>query len=78
MQIIDAGDGNWYAPDLAGQVISRLLVRYGSGLVIVYGAATGIDCSAAETCGEMGIEQEAHAARWKDLDHPEAVIPLPR
>lgn len=74
MRIIVTGDRNWYAPDLAEQVLNRLLLRYGPGLVIVHGAASGIDRSFAEACGEMDIEQEAHPARWDELDHPEAVI----
>lgn len=74
MRIIVTGDRNWYAPDLAEQVLNRLLRRYGPNLVIVHGAATGIDRSFAEACGELGIKQEAHPARWEELDHPEAVI----
>src|SRR3954451_6153310 len=74
MRIIVTGDRNWYAPDLAEQVLNRLMVRYGPGLVIVHGAATGIDRSFAEACGDLGVEQEAHPARWDELDHPEAVI----
>jgi hypothetical protein len=74
MRVIVTGDRNWYAPDLADQVVTRLLVRYGSGLVIVQGDAKGIDRSFSEACGDLGVEQEAHAARWNELDHPEAVI----
>jgi hypothetical protein len=74
MRIIVTGDRNWYASDLAEQVINRLLVRYGPGLVIVHGGATGIDRSFAEACGELGVEQEAHPANWEEMDHPEAVI----
>jgi hypothetical protein len=32
------------------------------------------DRSFAEACSEVGIDQEAHPARWEELDHPEAVI----
>lgn len=68
------GDRNWYAPDLSEQVLNRLLLRYGPGFVIVHGAATGIDRSFAEACGELGVDQEARPARWEALDVPEAVI----
>jgi len=34
------GNRHWCAPEL---VLNRLLVRYGPGLVIVHGGATGID-----------------------------------
>lgn len=74
MRIIVTGDRNWYAPELAEQVLNRLLLRYGPGLVIVHGGATGIDRSFAEACGDLGIDQEAHPARWEELDAPEAVI----
>lgn len=74
MRIIVTGDRNWYAPDLAEQVLNRLILRYGPGLVIIHGAATGIDRSFAEACGELEIEQEPLPARWEELDHPEAVI----
>ena len=41
-------------------------MRYGPGLVIVHGDATGIDRSFAEACGDLGVEQEAHPARWEE------------
>src|SRR4051794_23917161 len=74
MRIIVTGDRNWYVPDLAEEVLNRLILCYGPGPVIVHGGATGIDRSFAEACGEVGIDQEAHPARWEELDHPEAVI----
>src|SRR4051812_10496453 len=74
MRIIVTGDRHWHAVELAEQVINRLLLRYGPGFVIVHGAASGIDRSFAEARGEIGIDQETHAARWEELDHPEAVI----
>jgi len=74
MRVIVTGDRAGYAPELAEQIVSRLLIRFGPGLVIVQGAATGIDRSFAEVCGELGVEQGAHPARWEELDHPEAVI----
>jgi hypothetical protein len=74
MRVIVTGDRNWYAPDLAEEVVGRLLVRYGPGLVIVHGGATGIDRSFAEACDDLGVEQEAYPARWEELDAPGAVI----
>jgi len=59
---------------LAEKISKRLLFRYGPALVIVQGGATGIDRSFAEACGELGVEQEDHPARWEELDHAEAVI----
>jgi hypothetical protein len=40
----------------------------------VHGGATGIDQSFAEACAELGVEQEAHPARWDDLYAPGALI----
>jgi hypothetical protein len=46
----------WYAPDLAEQVVNRLLLRFGPGLVIVHGGATGIDASFAQARADPGVE----------------------
>jgi hypothetical protein len=43
-------------------------------VVIVHGAATGIDASFAKACADLGVAQEPHPARWKDLHVPDAVI----
>jgi hypothetical protein len=40
MRVIITGDRNWYAPELAAEVVKRLLLEHGPGLVIVHGAAT--------------------------------------
>ena len=40
----------------------------------LHGAATGIDRSFAEACGDLGVAQEAYPTRRDELDHPEAVI----
>ena len=42
--------------------------------MIVHGGATGVDRSFSEAAGELGLEQEAHLARWDEIDHPRAVI----
>jgi hypothetical protein len=72
MRIIVNGDRAWYCPELADQIIGRLIYRYGPN--IVHGAATDIDRSFAEACQDTGIDQEAYQARWEDIDHPDAVI----
>jgi hypothetical protein len=74
MRIIVTGDRNWHAHDLVEQVLNRLLQRYGPGFIIVHGGATGIDRAFAEACDDLGVEQEAHPARWEELDAPGAVI----
>ncbi len=74
MRVIITGGRNWTAHELAENILNRLLARYGPGIVIVHGGAAGIDRSFADACGDLGIEQEMHEARWEELDHPQAVI----
>jgi hypothetical protein len=74
MRVIVTGDRNWYASELAAEVVKRLLVLYGPDLVIVHGAAPGIDWSATQACADLGVKVEVHPARWDDLDPPGAVI----
>jgi hypothetical protein len=74
MRVIVTGDRNWYAPELAADVVKRLLVRYGPDLVVVHGGATGIDWSFTQACGNLGIKVEVHPAGWDDLERTGAVI----
>jgi hypothetical protein len=74
MRVIVTGDRSWYDRNLARQVVNGLLLRYGPDLVIVQGAATGIDASFADACDDLGVAQEPHPARWKNLKAPGAVI----
>ena len=39
MRIIVTGDRAWYAPELAEDVLNRLILRHGPGFVIVHGGA---------------------------------------
>jgi hypothetical protein len=74
MRVIVTGDRAWYAPELAAEVVRRLLVRYGPELVIVHGAAPDIDWSSTQACGDLGVKVEVHPARWDLLDVPGAII----
>jgi len=74
MRVIIAGDRRWYAPDLARQVVNRLLRRHGPQLVIVHGGGDGIDRAFAEACFDLRVEQKVHFAQWDDLGAPGAVI----
>jgi hypothetical protein len=74
MRVIITGDRNWYAPELAAEVVRRLLIRYGPDLVIVHGGASGIDWSFTQPCGNLGLKVEVHPARWDELDARGAVI----
>jgi hypothetical protein len=63
MRVIVTGDRHWNVPELAEDVINRLLARYGPDLVIVHGGAAGIDQSFAVACRELGVTAEAHLTR---------------
>jgi hypothetical protein len=78
MRVLVTGHRRWYAPDLAVQVVNRLLCRYGPDLVIVHGAATEIDARFAKACDDLGVNHEPHSARWKDLKAPGVVIKYDR
>ena len=67
MRILITGDRSWYCPDLADQIVARLIKRHGLSVTIVYGAADGVDTSFAEADDEAGIEQDPHPARWDEL-----------
>ena len=41
--VVITGDRFWGCPDLAEQVLNRLLARYGPDLVIIHGGANGVD-----------------------------------
>lgn len=74
MRVIVTGDRHWRPHELAEQVLNRLLARYGPGLIIVHGAATGIDAAFAEACDDIGIEHEPHPASWDE--HGKAAGPI--
>jgi len=74
MRIIVTGDRSWNAAELAEAVVKRLILRYGGDIVIVHGAAPGIDWSFTRACQELGVQQEAHPADWGDLQAIVAVV----
>ncbi len=74
MRVLITGDRHWHCPELAEDVLARMLLRYRTIITIIHGGATGVDRSFAEACEQLGIDQEAHPARWEELDHPDALI----
>lgn len=66
MRVVITGCRHWNAYELAEQVVNRLLARYGPGVIIVHGAATGIDAAFREACEALGVEHEPHPARWDE------------
>ncbi len=67
MRILVTGDRFWDCHVLASGVIRRLIDRYGTGLVVVHGAATGADAAFATAARELGVAEEGHPADWDRL-----------
>lgn len=64
MRVIITGSRSWHCPDLARRVVRSLAIKHGPALVIVHGAARGVDLSFAEAATELGVAQEPHPADW--------------
>jgi hypothetical protein len=58
MRIVVAGDRHWHADEVAVAILTRLVARYGPGIVIVHGGAPGIDQSFTVACTELGVIEE--------------------
>ena len=67
MRIIVTGDRFWACHQLAAGIIRRLVERYGPGIVIVHGGATGVDESFSTAAKGHGVAVEAHPADWDRL-----------
>jgi hypothetical protein len=66
MRVIMTSDRDWYGPDLAEEVVDRLVLKHGSALVSVHGAGIGFDHSFTEGRAELGVEDAAHPARSEE------------
>lgn len=66
-RVLITGDRHWYCERLAARVVKGLLERHGNDIVIVQGAAPGVDTVFAEAAFEAGVTQEPHPARWDEL-----------
>jgi hypothetical protein len=67
MRILVTGDRFWYCHVLDADILRRLRDRYGPDIVIVHGAATGVDESFATAAKGLGIATEPHPADWDRL-----------
>jgi hypothetical protein len=70
MRILVIGDRHWNCAELAGQIVNRLLARYGPNLVIIHGGEPGVDQAIALTCQELGIRVEARLVNWHQTGLP--------
>lgn len=66
-RVLITGCRYWVCPALATIVLKSLVERHGADLVIVHGAANGVDSSFAEAAAKLGITHEPHPAAWKTL-----------
>ena len=74
MRVIVTGSRSWYCPALAELVVGRLIARHGPDLVIIHGAAPGVDQAFSDAAEEMGVMVEPHPAQWAEIHHPRAVV----
>ena len=62
------GDRTWHCDALATQVVGRLVARYGRDeLVLVHGAATGVDSAFDRAAIAARVAREPHPAEWDRL-----------
>jgi hypothetical protein len=64
IRILITGSRDWACHELAESVIARLIARYGPNLVIVHGAARGVDLSFEMAAKEHDLVTEPHPADW--------------
>jgi hypothetical protein len=67
VRVIVTGDRLWSCNPLAASIIRRLVDRYGPGLVIVHGGATGVDESFEEAARGLCVTTDPHPADWDRL-----------
>jgi hypothetical protein len=64
-RIIVTGDRRWECLRIAETVVARLSLRYGrESVLIVHGAASGVDSAFAEAARMAGVTTEPHPADW--------------
>jgi hypothetical protein len=67
-RVIVTGDRAWQCDELATRVVARLIERYGrERLVLIHGAATGVDSAFDRAAIMARVEREPHPADWKRL-----------
>ena len=64
-RVLVTGDQNWRCRAVAREVIERLKARHGARLVVVHGAAAGVDSTFAAAASIAGVTQEPYPADWR-------------
>lgn len=72
-RVLITGDRHWNCLRLAERIVERLLVRY-EDLVIVHGAAKGVDEVFALACDALDVDHEPYPADW--TKHGKAAGPI--
>ena len=70
MRILIVGDRHWTCPELAKQIVGRLLARYGPDLVVIHGGEPGVDQAVAAACRDLGVPHETRLVQWHQTGLP--------
>ena len=68
--ILIVGDRHWNCAELAEQIVSRLLVRYGLDVTIIHGGEPGVDHAIDQACTNLGIQHETRLPSWHQTGLP--------
>jgi hypothetical protein len=52
-------NSHWSCTELAEQIVSRLLARYGPAIVVIHGGECGVDHAVATACEDLDVPVEA-------------------
>jgi len=64
IRVIITGCRSWNCDALAARVVAGLLAKHGPDLVVVHGAAPGVDTAFARAAEAAGVRVEAWPADW--------------
>jgi hypothetical protein len=63
-RVLVTGDRHWDCAEIADRIVRSLRGRHGARLVIVHGAAAGVDAAFQAACERLGVTHEPHPADW--------------
>lgn len=65
IRVLVTGDREWACLGIAEAVVTRLVARYGPGVMIIHGGAKGVDLSFELAAREQEVATEVHEADWE-------------